>query len=160
VREGKKVGIFCMGGHGRTGYFGSLVLGMLGVEDPIQLLRDEYCKKVVESKEKINQIAAILGKPALKQHKPSKGGYTNGCGFGATQLSMSSPEPSIHRCYECRTFNPQTDFCRHETRKCRVDQDDTCEHYLYWQSAKAKKLDDEETAQALGIDASLLGGTQ
>jgi len=32
LSSGKKVGLFCMGGHGRTGYVASVVLGKLGYE--------------------------------------------------------------------------------------------------------------------------------
>src|SRR5690606_12330099 len=51
VREGKKVGVFCLGGHGRTGYFAGLVLGLMGVEDPVTFLRRAYCKNSLETKE-------------------------------------------------------------------------------------------------------------
>lgn len=73
IRSGKRVGMFCIGGHGRTGYMASLVLGFLGVEDPVEFLRKNYCQKVVETEEQLAQIAEILGKPEIvKLHSPSK----------------------------------------------------------------------------------------
>ena len=53
----KKIGIFCLGGHGRTGYLACLVLGALDYADPIRYIRDNYCKLAVESNSQIKQIA-------------------------------------------------------------------------------------------------------
>jgi hypothetical protein len=61
----KRVGLFCQGGHGRTGYVASVVLGKLGYEDPIQFLRSRYCRRAVETDAQIRHIAAVLGKPGL-----------------------------------------------------------------------------------------------
>lgn len=65
LRQNKKVGIFCLGGHGRTGYVASIVLGMLGAKDPIAYLRQHYCNCAVESNAQIEHIAKILQKPEL-----------------------------------------------------------------------------------------------
>ena len=69
--KGKKVGIFCQGGHGRTGYVASVILGKLGVEDPIRFLRKHYCKKAVESNIQIEHIAKVLDKPELAERYAS-----------------------------------------------------------------------------------------
>lgn len=69
VASGKSVAIFCMGGHGRTGYFTSAVLWLLGVHDPVQLIRDNYCKKAVESMKQIRQLEWLTG---VYGHKPVK----------------------------------------------------------------------------------------
>ena len=61
----KKVGVFCMGGHGRTGYLVSIVLGKCGCEDPIQYLRKHYCTQAVESNGQVRHIADVLDKPEL-----------------------------------------------------------------------------------------------
>jgi hypothetical protein len=60
---GKKIGIFCVGGHGRTGYFVSLILGLLGEEDPIGLLRNKYCEKAVESNTQVKELSILLNHP-------------------------------------------------------------------------------------------------
>lgn len=65
LSQGKNVGMFCMGGHGRTGYAASVVLGKLGHEDPIDYLREVYCKKAVESNAQVYHIADVLNKPEL-----------------------------------------------------------------------------------------------
>lgn len=61
----KKVGIFCLGGHGRTGYLACLVLGALDYADPIRYVRENYCKLAVESNEQIKQIAEKCEAPWL-----------------------------------------------------------------------------------------------
>ena len=61
----KKVGIFCLGGHGRTGYLACLVLGALDYADPIRYVRENYCKLAVESNEQIKQIAKKCEAPWL-----------------------------------------------------------------------------------------------
>lgn len=70
--EGKSIGVFCIGGHGRTGYFASVLLGRLGVQDPIKLLREKYCSKVLETKEQIKEVAEVLGRPELEKYEPAK----------------------------------------------------------------------------------------
>lgn len=65
LNRDKKVGLFCMGGHGRTGYVASVVLGKLGHDDPIGFLRSNYCRKAVESNAQVRHIAEVLGKPEL-----------------------------------------------------------------------------------------------
>lgn len=61
----KKVGIFCLGGHGRTGYLACLVLGALNYADPIRYIRENYCKLAVESNSQIKQIAEKCEAPWL-----------------------------------------------------------------------------------------------
>lgn len=75
IHAGKKVGIFCMGGHGRTGYVASVVLGKLGYADPIGYLREKYCKNAVESTSQVNHIAAIFNKPELAEKYAVKEDY-------------------------------------------------------------------------------------
>ena len=61
----KKVAIFCMGGHGRTGYIAACVLGKMGYDDPIRTVRNKYCKSAIECNEQVESIAEFLGKPKL-----------------------------------------------------------------------------------------------
>ena len=62
----KKVGLFCLGGHGRTGYVACGVLGKLGYADPIAQIRKVYCKSAVESNSQIKQIAKYCNAPSLE----------------------------------------------------------------------------------------------
>ena len=62
----KKVGLFCLGGHGRTGYVACGVLGKLGYTDPIAQIRKVYCNSAVESNSQIKQIAKYCHAPSLE----------------------------------------------------------------------------------------------
>ena len=77
LEAGKKVGIFCLGGHGRTGYIAGCVLGYLGIEDPIGYLRENYCKKAVETRSQAEEIGKFIGNDELadKYFPKSKYGY-------------------------------------------------------------------------------------
>lgn len=65
TQEGKKVGLFCFGGHGRTGYVAAVVLGKLGFKNPIKHLWLNYCTKAIESNEQAKQISKVLDSPGL-----------------------------------------------------------------------------------------------
>lgn len=54
--QGKRVAIFCLGGHGRTGYVAACVLFRLGIQQPIEYLRNRYNPSYIETRE---QEAAI-----------------------------------------------------------------------------------------------------
>lgn len=70
LNSGKRVGLFCLGGHGRTGYVAAILLGKLGCRDPIQFLRAHYCRNAVESSAQIAHIAEVLDNPKLlEKHK-------------------------------------------------------------------------------------------
>lgn len=70
IKSGKRIAIFCVGGHGRTGYFTSLLLGKLGIDDPIEYMRARYCYSAVETNSQVEAIADFLEKPELKnKHK-------------------------------------------------------------------------------------------
>jgi len=111
LSHGKKVGLFCMGGHGRTGYVASVVLGKLGYEDPIQFLRENYCRKAVESNAQIRHIAEILGNPELVEKYEEEGSdfegldewiyYYHRYGFQIDDLLLES---EIVTCGDCARF--------------------------------------------------------
>ena len=49
LQAGKRVAVFCAGGHGRTGYVAACVLHRLGQENPIGFLRRNYSPSAVET---------------------------------------------------------------------------------------------------------------
>lgn len=50
VEEGKTVHVGCLGGHGRTGMvLSALVFKMMGIEDAISYVRENYCEEAVET---------------------------------------------------------------------------------------------------------------
>ena len=57
VRAGKRVALFCLGGHGRTGYVAACALHSLGVAEPLAFLRQRYSPGAVETDA---QEAAVL----------------------------------------------------------------------------------------------------
>lgn len=61
----KGVLIYCMGGHGRTGTFLSILQGIWfpNAGDPVKLIREAYCKKAVETSAQIKYIEQITGIP-------------------------------------------------------------------------------------------------
>lgn len=71
-----KIGIFCLGGHGRTGYLTAALLWELGYvqkagyDDPIQFVRDKYCKNAVESFEQVESLEMYTGIKGLAEKHP------------------------------------------------------------------------------------------
>ena len=55
-----KVGIFCAGGHGRTGYVAACVLAELGVKDPIGYLRSNYSAKAIETEKQVQAVFRFI----------------------------------------------------------------------------------------------------
>ncbi len=47
--EGKKVGLFCAAGHGRTGYVAACVLIRRGIRQPVTYLRQHYSNRAIET---------------------------------------------------------------------------------------------------------------
>lgn len=65
--EGKKVAIFCAGGHGRTGYVAGCVLARRGIKDPIGFLRRNYSAKAIETEKQANAVFAYARGLRAKQ---------------------------------------------------------------------------------------------
>lgn len=71
LKDGKRVHISCIGGHGRTGTVLSVIVGlMLRVDDPVEYIRSNYCKEAVESLEQHDLVAKLTG-----TKKPDKSAY-------------------------------------------------------------------------------------
>lgn len=79
LKSERKIGLFCLGGHGRTGYVAAVILGKLGIEDPILELRQNYCEKAVETNEQIKHISEILGNLSL--YEKYKKSFLGGANF-------------------------------------------------------------------------------
>lgn len=62
IVKGYNVAVGCIGGHGRTGMvLSALVKHMTGNEDAIQYVRDNYCKKAVESTQQVQWLGKHFG---------------------------------------------------------------------------------------------------
>jgi hypothetical protein len=92
----KKVHVGCIGGHGRTGLFlSALVKHVTGNENATEYVRENYCKKAVESTAQIDFLKAHFG---IKPAAPTKGGNAEWAGaVRATQVKGSySSTPVAH----------------------------------------------------------------
>ena len=69
LESGKRVGLFCSGGHGRTGYVAACVLIRQGVENPISYLRGRYCRHAVESQEQWEAIRRFMENQLLRMEE-------------------------------------------------------------------------------------------
>lgn len=84
LKDGKKVGISCQGGHGRTGTILALMWGLShpSDKDPVGSIRALGCKKWAESREQINFIHEYLNLEVPEHLKPSKGAVVYGKNIG------------------------------------------------------------------------------
>ena len=132
LRQKKRVGIFCFGGHGRTGYVTAVILGKLGIDDPIRFLRKHYCEKAIESNAQIEHIGKVLNKPELAKRYISRNRFGNlfdifpdtWWGYGAETVSLlGTDSPACGECSRCRDG-----FC--EVYHTPVDTDEiACENF-------------------------------
>ena len=62
IQQGKRVIVFCAGGHGRTGLFlaSLLVLAEPEIDDPVAEIRRRYCAKAVETQAQAAQVMRLL----------------------------------------------------------------------------------------------------
>lgn len=93
--KGTNVLVACVGGHGRTGLAVAVLGGILRPDlflpNPIKVLREEYCKEVVETRDQVDYVFDVLGLPRDPDTKPAEktsyggyggGGYYTGSGVG------------------------------------------------------------------------------
>ena len=73
--DGKKIHVGCIGGHGRTGTFLAALVSLYEdlTDDPIKWVRENHCKKAVESESQMKFLKKHFG---CKMHKPSKPSYS------------------------------------------------------------------------------------
>lgn len=70
LKEGKKIHVGCIGGHGRTGLVLAAILAQLGDTDSIATARTKHCKKAVESEKQVNFLVrhwGVKSQPAVKK---------------------------------------------------------------------------------------------
>lgn len=100
IVAGKKVHAGCIGGHGRTGTFlAALVTHMTGIEDSITYVRENYCKKAVESSSQVEFLHKHYG---IKKIAASKAHIYDGGGRSQKNFwsdsssgSKTSTKPSV-----------------------------------------------------------------
>jgi hypothetical protein len=80
LQEGKKIHVGCIGGHGRTGLvLAAITSEFLKEKDAIQYVRENYCKKAVESSP---QIAFLVKHYGVSKAEPSKAHLERQYDFG------------------------------------------------------------------------------
>ena len=79
LHDGKRIHVGCIGGHGRTGTFLAALVSLHEdlTDDPIKWVRENHCKKAVESESQIKFLMKHFG---CKKAKPTKqsGGFSGG----------------------------------------------------------------------------------
>ena len=71
ICDKKRIAIFCIGGHGRTGYIASCLLYRLGIKDPITYIRKNYSLQAVETEEQEDAVQAYCRghQPCIEKEK-------------------------------------------------------------------------------------------
>jgi hypothetical protein len=71
LKEGKKVGIYCTGSHGRTGTVLAMLIGHMepNCDDPIEVARERHCNHAVESLAQAKGIFKFLGKELPEKYE-------------------------------------------------------------------------------------------
>jgi hypothetical protein len=102
LNDGKSVHVGCIGGHGRTGMvLAALVKVMTGEEDAITWVRQNYCKKVVETKVQVkflHQRFGIKEVEGSKSHAPPWTGKSSNSTFYPIEPKRAGP-PSNGRTF-------------------------------------------------------------
>lgn len=86
LKQKKRVVLFCLEGHGRTGYVTACVIGKLGVKNPVQFLRTKYCNKIIETASQMTEVAKYLGIDLSKEIKDIE--TKNVCNWMRRQISQ------------------------------------------------------------------------
>ena len=147
MKKGKTVGVCCVGGHGRTGYMASAIIGLMDKNiDPIAYLREHYCSKAVEAKEQIKALEILLGKDFSK-HEPAKvvyayghgvyGGYYDSyAGYGTKTKSVVTYHPDT--CYYCGHVDIATRRCEMTNYVVSLSAP-KCRKFIHFQAYVAAK---------------------
>ena len=100
MKEGKKVHVGCIGGHGRTGLFlAALHTVITGQLDSITYVRKNYCSKAVESESQVNWLNKHFG---ITKVKASKSDYSK------SSKAWSKPYKSSYHSNDIpRYYNPK-----------------------------------------------------
>lgn len=100
LHEGKKIHIGCIGGHGRTGTVLTAMAKVMMPEltAPIEYVRQNYCKKAVESSEQVKFLMKYYGaeNASVKEplsHTSYGGGYPTSSPHKTNQVSVKKTPP-------------------------------------------------------------------
>lgn len=105
LQEGKKVHVGCIGGHGRTGLVLSAIAAELGEKDAIRYVRENYCKKAVETQEQVEFLVKNFGVLPVGGSKSFAEPITKGTSEAYTSKHGS---PSKGKSYQESLFGTST----------------------------------------------------
>lgn len=101
MMAGNKTHIGCIGGHGRTGLIlAALVTHATGEKDSIAYVRENYCKKAVETQEQVDWLHKHFGITKAPASKPNHG---NNKAYGYSSYATQATLP-----WEDKTLAPVT----------------------------------------------------
>lgn len=113
LQEGRKIHIGCIGGHGRTGMVLAAMVRHLmpEVEDAITYVRQNYCKKAVESSEQVDFLVEHFGAKSVSATKGDISWGSKGSGSRKKYVPPSNvakaPAPSSARFKDSKkSFDP------------------------------------------------------
>ena len=92
LHAGKRTAIFCVGGHGRTGYVSACVLYRLGIGNPIVFLREKYSVFAVESSEQELAVERFIEAEKQKR-RPGVGQWQSRRERGSGNVHTESEGP-------------------------------------------------------------------
>ena len=101
LASGRRLLVFCMGSHGRTGTFLASLIALLEsaeeTPDPIAAVRERHCDEAVETLKQAEAIFAIRGEPLPAQYKKEFAPRTllglTSCFLGKGPSNPSSGKP-------------------------------------------------------------------
>ena len=98
--DGKSIHVGCIGGHGRTGTFLAALVSKYEnlTDDPIQWVRENHCKRGVESESQVKFLVKHFGCKTAKPTKQSHhGGTETGRFWGGTGAVSHHKRGSAYR---------------------------------------------------------------
>lgn len=174
------IAVGCMGGHGRTGTFLSIMAWLMGLpqkeqKKPVQYIRDIYCKECVESKVQFEQIKDMTGVDETSLYVSYSTYDYAGAGYywtkGSTGYGVYKPKDNDEKPFAVN-HNPDDDnikygyfWCkRHHgsfeklmgsPANCGGWQQDTSGWYWQWDKGEKEEYYPLETMGEVDVDTEL-----
>lgn len=108
IKDGNSIEISCYGGHGRTGTLIAMLwvrLTGIGAKDAIDGIRDNYCKRSIESDRQEDAIYRVAGEKPPYRAPPPKPTYAP-----YTPSTSSTPSPGIVKASTGQTSLPELPY--------------------------------------------------
>lgn len=144
IEKGIDVLVFCLGGHGRTGYIAAAVLGVLGDTDPVGTVR-KVCKSMIEDTTQLKSLAEYLQNPKIMDYDvPEKyGAY----GYDWSDYRRTYTTPTNSYCNVCGAVM-KTDICtfcgaeKYTSASNKLKRSNNCFLCTHWDADGKNKVCD------------------